>query len=155
MSMQAYRRILAFIELTPEGEQVARRAAALAQATGARLALATVVDTTGEETTLAPVLTPGQARAALAATLEHRLALLATRIGAQKAESLALAGPLGTMIEELLQRWQPELVLAAAHQTFGLNRRSQRGPSYDLLLVQLPPPATFTGRLVRALVAAF
>lgn len=152
--MQGYRRILALIELTPDGEQVARRATALAHATGARLALATVADTTDEETSLAPVLTPGQARAALAATLERRLAHLAARIGASQAEVLALAGPRTVMLDELLERWQPDLVLAAAQPGLGPGWRPRRDAPCDLLLVRLPPPRTLTGRLVRALAAA-
>lgn len=153
--MHGYRRILAVIELGPDGEQVAGRAAALAQLTGARLALATIADTVGEESSLAPVLTPRQARAALAASLKHRLTHLATRIDAQQAELLVLAGPRSLMIEELVEQWQPDLVLAAAHKSFGLERHQGGASTWDLLLVRLPAPRSLTGRLVHRLAWVF
>ncbi|MEJ5211597.1 MAG: hypothetical protein WHV61_09235, partial [Burkholderiales bacterium] len=62
--------------------------------------------------------------------------------------------PRGVMLDELLERWQPDLVLAAAQPGHGPGWRARRDPPCDVLLVRLPPPRTLTGRLVRALAAA-
>ncbi len=154
--MHGYRRILAVIEPSPEGEKVARRAHALACLQGATLGVAVVVeDGPIEESSHAPFLTPRQARAMLGRELRRRLEHLLRRIGAADAEPLVAVDGLSPLLSE----WAPDLVLVGSHAAFGLermgSRRDDAQPSFDLLVVHVPRPRTVTGRLVRALAAAF
>lgn len=154
--MLDYRRILAVIDPSPEGEKVARRAHALACLQGATLGVAALVENEPiEESSHAPFLTPRQARAMLARELGRRLEHLLQRIGAATAEPLVAVNGLSRLLSE----WAPDLVLVGCHAAFGMEQIGLRcddaQPPFDLLIVHVPRPRTVTGRLLRTFVAAF
>lgn len=154
--MNPYRSLLAVIDLSPEGEHVARRALAMARQSGATLRVATVApQDLAEESSHVPFLTPRQARAALCRDLTRRLDHLLRRIGAEGTCFRVVEDSL----DEILTEWAPELVLVGSHETFRLEERARRlrghGSHFDLLVVHVERRRGFTGRLVHALVAAF
>lgn len=160
--MANYRKILALVDIAPNGERVAQRALKMAQLYNATLATATIIDyTPGYESGHAPFLTPNQACDALVKQFSGKLDLLLNRIGAAGAESIVVAGALKPCVTDVLQSWQPDLVVVGSHATFGLDRpetllgRHAVTRSFDVLVTQVEQRQKIGGRLVHALTAAF
>jgi nucleotide-binding universal stress UspA family protein len=160
--MRSYRRILSLIDISPNGEKVARRALQLAQLCNASLGAATVVDyTPGYESGHAPFLTPRQARDALVKEFTRKLGHLIERIGGSGTENIVAAGQVKSSVRDILQSWNPDLVIVGSHEPYGLDqlrtemaKRPDALP-FDILVVQMEQPRSFGGRFVRALAAAF
>ena len=150
-----YRRILTLVDFDSQAEAVARRGLQLARLHGATLALAGLVDyTPGEECEdYIPVMTPNRMRAAIAQDVSSKLQLLGDRIGAAGAEVIAAQGSRAAALADLVNSWQPDLVVVGAHTRLGLNGWGGQLP-FDVLTLQAEHP-TLGGRVVRALASAF
>lgn len=159
--MRSYRRILSLIDVSPNGEKVARRALQMAKLYNATLGIATVIDyTSGYESGHAPFLTPQQAQDAVVKDFSRRLDHLIERVGASGAEGIVAAGHLKSSVRDVLQSWDPDLVLIGSHEPYGLDqpkpllgKHSDTLP-FDILVVQIEQPRHIGGRFVRALASA-
>jgi nucleotide-binding universal stress UspA family protein len=160
--MRSYRRILSLVDISAQGEQVAQRALQMARLYNATLSVATVVDyTPGYESGHAPFLTPQQAQQTLVKDFSRRLDHLIARVGGSGVEAMVAAGELRSSVRDMLQSWDPDLVIVGSHEPYGLDqpkslrlKRSDALP-FDTLVVQMAQPQTIGGRVVRALAAAF
>jgi nucleotide-binding universal stress UspA family protein len=160
--MRSYRRILGLIDISANGEKVARRALQMAQLYNATLGTATVVDyTPGYESGHAPFLTPQQAQDAVVKDFSRKLDHLLDRIGGSGVEGIVAAGHVKSSVRDILQSWDPDLVIVGSHEPYGLDQPksmlTKRGDAlpFDILVVQMEPPKHFGGRFVRALATAF
>lgn len=157
--MRSYRRVLALVEIRPESEAVARRAAQLARFYGATLALAAVVDyTPGLECDHVPFKTPGEMREAIARDLRGKLDHLADGIGAAGSEIIVVSGKMAQAVEDIAGSWRPDLVLVGSKAPHGLDRPAANAAKtgerpYDVLIVQNGRTG-FAGRLIHALAAS-
>lgn len=159
--MRSYRRILSLIDISANGEKVARRALQMARLYNATLGTATIVDyTPGYESGHAPFLTPQQAQDALVKDFTRRLNHLIERIGGG-AEGIVTAGHVKSSVRDILQSWDPDLVIVGSHEAYGLDQpKSLMGKHsaplpFDILVVQMEQAKHFGGRFVRALATAF
>lgn len=158
--MAIYRRILALADISANGEAVARRAAQMALAHNATLAVAALVDyTPGFECDHIPFRTPQEMREAIARDVAGKLDDMVARIGLGGAEVIVAGGDAEKAGADLVRSWRPDLVLVGSHAPHGLDapprslvRRDGRLP-FDVLIVQMGKPS-FTGRLIQALSAA-
>lgn len=160
--MRAYRRILCLIDISANGEKVARRALQMAKLYNATLGTATIVDyTPGYESGHAPFLTPQQAQNAVVKDFSRKLDQLIERIGGGGAEGIVAAGQVKSSVRDILQSWDPDLVIVGSHEPYGLDQPKSLLPKhgdilpFDILVVQMEQPKHFGGRLVRALATAF
>lgn len=160
--MRHYRNILAIIDISMNGELVVQRALTMAQLYNATLATATIIDyTPGYESGHAPFLTPTQACDALIKQFSGKLDLLLSRCGAAGVESIVAAGDLKSSVADVVQSWQPDLVVVGSHETFGLDQpksifgRKAITLPFDVLVTQLAPRKNIGGRLVHTITAAF
>ena len=160
--MGNYRKMMAIVDISPNGERVAQRAFKMAQLYNATLAIATIIDyTPGYESGHAPFLTPNQACDALVKQFSGKLDLLLNRIGAAGVESIVVAGELKPAVADVVQSWQPDLVVIGSHETFGLDQpksvfgRHAITLPFDVLVTQIDQQKHIGGRLVHALTAAF
>lgn len=158
--MHGYRKILTLVDISQNGERVARRAHGMARLYNAALAAATVVDyTAGYEDH--GVLTPSQTCDALVRQFTMRLNHLLGRIDASGAETIVAAGHLRSSVMDVLQSWQPDLVIVGSHEPYGLDQpkslfgRHAGSLPFDILVVHMETPQPIVGRLVNALSAAF
>lgn len=158
--MPAYRRIMALVDVGANGETVARRAAQMALAHNAALAVASIVDyAPGFESDHIPFRTPQELREAIARDVAGKLDKLVSRIGLGGAEVIVATGETDKATADLAHSWRPDLVLVGSHAPQGLDappkamvRRDGRLP-FDLLIVQMGKPS-LAGRLIQALSAA-
>ncbi len=119
--MQAYRRVLAVIDVDRRGESVARNAWELARRQGACLALGHVLDYgRGFDCDHAPFLTPEEVETKLTAIVRRHLAALARRLGAPDAACLVAGGPPEHGVATLAAGWQPDVVIVGAQAAHGL-----------------------------------
>ncbi len=90
--MRSYRRILSLIDLTENGESVARRGLQLARMYNAALALSVIVDyAPGFECDHVPFRTPQQMRDAIVRDVKSKLDSIIATIGAGGAEAVVVA----------------------------------------------------------------
>lgn len=158
--MATYRRIMALIDISTNGEAVARRAAQMALAHNAALAVAAIVDyTPGFECDHIPFRTPQEMREAIGRDVAGKLDDMVTRIGLGGAEVIVVSGETEKATADLARSWRPDLMLVGSHAPQGLDappqslvRRDGRLP-FDLLIVQMSKPS-LAGRLIQALSAA-
>jgi len=123
--MKPYRRILAVIDIPPKGENVVRRALALARANEAELMVATVVDLdTGFESDHVPFMTPQQLRERTAQDIRQRLDLMLARIGAPGVEARVLTGRTNPQVVSLSEDWRPDLIVGAPRETAAIQEAS-------------------------------
>lgn len=158
--MNSYRKILTLVDISENGERVARRAHNMARLYNASLAAAMVVDyTPGYEDH--GTLTPGQTCDALVKQFTLRLNHLLGRIDASGTEAIVAAGHLKSSVMDILQSWQPDLVIVGSHEPYGLDQpkalfgRHAHSLPFDILVVQMAAPQPIVGRLVHALSTAF
>ena len=159
--MRSYRRILGLIDISANGEKVARRALQMARLYNAAMGAATVVDYMPGESGHASFLTPQQAQDAVVKDFSRKMDHLISRIGASGSESIVAAGHVKSSVRDILQSWEPDLVIVGSHEPYGLDqpksllsKRTDTLP-FDVLVVQMEQPAHIGGRLVRALATAF
>ena len=157
--MRSYRRILGLIDLSANGETVARRALQMARVHNAALGVAVVVDyTPGFESDHVPFRTPQEMRDAMVKDVRGKLEGLIDNIGAAGAEAIVVAAPAGKAIAEIAASWQPDLVLVGSQSPHGLHdpARLKLGSElpFDVLVVQMGRPS-LAGRLLHALSQAF
>jgi universal stress protein A len=151
--MHAYHRILAAVDLSSRGEQVARRALHVSRLCGARLLVAHVVDHhTGFESDHVPFLTPQEIRAELAKVAGRRLEEMMERIGATEAQTRVETGPSGKAVAELAAGWQPDLVIVGSHAPHDLQGARRLNHPFDVLVVQMES-RNLAGRLLHSLAA--
>jgi len=160
--MRTYRKILTLVDISPNGERVAQHALNMARLYNATLASATIIDyTSGYESDHAPFLTPNQMRQAMVQQFSGKLERLLNRIGATGVEAIVAAGELKSAVTDVVQSWQPDLVVVGSHETFGLDQpksvfgRHAITLPFDVLVTQIEQPKNIGGRLVHALTAAF
>lgn len=152
--MRTYRRILALIELSPEGEAVARRALQMARAFNAALGIGFVVDyQPGFECDHVPFRTPAEMREAIVGDVRGKLDRMVAAIGAAGAEVLVVSGTQGAAVTEMVGSWQPDLLLTGSEAARGLDATDKDLP-FDVLRVRTGRPG-LVGRLIHALAGAF
>lgn len=158
--MHGYRKIMTLIDISENGERVARRAHSMARLHNSALAAATIVDyESGYEDH--GLLTPGQTCDALVKQFTMRLNHLLGRIDASGTEAIVAAGQLKSSVMDVLQSWQPDLVIVGSHEPYGLDQpktlfgRHASSLPFDILVVQIATPQPIVGRLVHALSNAF
>lgn len=150
--MEAYRRILAAVDLDANTELVLHRAWRLARRFDSELLVLHVVDYhAGFESDYIGSLTGPQLNAALADQAEKRLRAMLDRVGARGVEVRAVVGDLKKACREFATAWRPDLVVVGANATHGLRQRRQELP-FDVLIVQLDTPAA-PARFLRSLLA--
>lgn len=159
--MRSYRRILSLVDLTQNGESVARRALQLARMYNAALALSVIVDyTPGFESDHVPFRTPLEMRDAIIRDVRGKLDDIIATIGAAGAEAVVVAAPMDRAMAEIARVWQPDLVLLGSHaprilqQAAASDFGGRAKLPFDVLTVQVGRPS-LAGRLVNALSAAF
>jgi nucleotide-binding universal stress UspA family protein len=159
--MRSYRRILSLIDLTENGESVARRGLQLARMYNAALALSVIVDyTPGFESDHVPFRTPQQMRDAIVRDVKSKLDGIIAAIGAGGAEAVVVAASTPRAMAEIAKVWQPDLVLVGSHAPRILQQPAASAVGgnaklpFDVLTVQVGRPS-LAGRLVNALSTAF
>jgi universal stress protein A len=158
--MTAYHRILALVDVGRRGEQVALRAAELAAAHKAELAIASNVDySPGFECDHVPLRSPGQMQQAIMRDVAERLGEATQRLGISGAEVIVTSGSEGRAVDDLVRSWRPDLVLVGSHAPHGLQQGVGQPPRhgkplpFDLLVVRIGRPG-LAGRLIHALASA-
>jgi hypothetical protein len=152
--MRSYRRVLALVTVTADGEAVARRAVQLARFHRATLALAAVVDyTPGLECDHAPFMTPEQMRHTIVRDVRGKLDRLASNIEHDGGcEIIVACSRERDLVGQLIRSWRPDIVLVGSRAPHGIDKNVGKTP-FDVLIVQ-NGRQSFTGRLINALAAS-
>lgn len=144
--MPTYHRILGAIDLTSNGEEVARLAWQLARVHGASLALIQAVDyQSGYESDHIPFRTPMEMQEILVHTMRQKLDQVAERFVMTTTECHVMVGEPGAVLQTFAYNWQPDLVIAGSDAPHRLNdnwinRLLLRSPiigSFDRLILQV------------------
>lgn len=109
-----YQRVLALIKLDRTDERIARKALLLARMSRAQLLFLHLIEPDAALDGGYPAAAASTGAAALEAGAVRRLEFMATQLGAGEAECIARSGPLRQTFRQVLQTWQPDLVVAAA-----------------------------------------
>ncbi len=109
-----YRRVLALINFDSTDETIARKALLLARLNRAQLVFLHLIEPNAALDGGYPAASTKADAASLEAGARHRLDFLVTQLGAGEAECMACSGPLRQTFKQVLQTWQPDLVVAAA-----------------------------------------
>lgn len=135
--IQAYRRVLALLNLDGTDETLARKALLLARLNRAELVFLHLI---APDAALDgyPAAGAKAEAAAFEAAARRRLDFLAARLGAGEAECVALYGPARQMFRLALSKWQPDLVVATREADF-------LSGAHDVLILGKPDRA-FGGR---------
>lgn len=144
-AMAVYSHILAAVDLGPDSEALARRAVTIAQAFGARLGLAHVVEYVMAEPAGEVLVPPPMSlEPELARSAEARLAALAESVGAATATRHVAIGNIPAELDRLVEESQADLLITGAHERHGFavfvghtERSVLRHTACDVLVVRL------------------
>lgn len=157
--MTIYHRVLALVDIGRRGDQVMLRAAELAAAHKAELAIAAIVDyAPGFECDHIPFRSPQEMQRAIVRDVADKLGEKACRLGIGGAEVIVSSGREDEAVADLMRSWRPDLVLVGSHAPHGLqkavaeNGRDKPLP-HDLLVVRIGRPG-LAGRVIQALASA-
>lgn len=146
-----YRRVLALVNLDGTDEKIARKALLLARLNRAHLVFLHLVEPDAALDGGYPAASAKAQAEAFKAGALRRLDFMAAQLGAGEAECIACHIPTRQAINPVLQRLQPDLVVAATE--FGL----QPG-SYDVLILgqgTKPKDGTLISRIIGWLGGSF
>ena len=160
--MPTYQKILCLTDTSFQGERVVQRALQMARMNNATLAVATIIDyAPGYDSCHAPFLTPQQVQKSLIKEFTAKLDRMLEKAGGPGIETIVAMGEEKPTVRDLLQSWDPELVIVGSHAAFGFDHsqslfgQHSAPRAFDTLVVQMEQPRAFGGKLVRALASAF
>lgn len=151
--MKTYRRILSVADLSTHGLATARQAGALALKHGAQLGLGHVVDWDHGSNEFS-VLTPQDIEMRLEIVVKRKLVEMAALIGAANAQTCISFRPGQHGLAEMLQGWQPDLLILDARNSFGLVDSpcsASLGWHCDILSIDIPVPSFHLAGLFQVL----
>ncbi|MBI5121437.1 MAG: universal stress protein [Rhodospirillales bacterium] len=151
--MKTYRRILSVADLSTHGLATARQAGALALKHGAQLGLGHVVDWDHGSNEFS-VLTPQEIEMRLEIVVKRKLFEMASLIGAAKAHACVSFLPGRQGLAEILQGWQPDLLVLDARNSFGLVDSActvSLGWPCDVMSLDIPVPSFHLSGLFQVL----
>jgi universal stress protein A len=119
--MRDYRKILVCLDLTEESEQIAGRAKALADASGAELTLLHVVEYVPVEPMGEALLPAVQIEGELAERARVRIAELAARTGLAEREQLVHTGNIKTEVVRVAQTRAIDLIVIGSRERHGVS----------------------------------
>lgn len=119
--MRDYRKILVCLDLTEESEQIAGRAKALADASGAELTLLHVVEYVPVEPMGEALLPAVQIEGELADRARVRIAELAARLGLAEREQLVHTGNIKTEVVRVAQTRAIDLIVIGSRERHGVS----------------------------------
>lgn len=151
--MTSYRRILSVADLSAHGLATARQAWALALKHGAQLCLGHVVDWDHGNGDFS-MLTPPEIESRLEIVVKRKLMEMSALIGAVNAQSCVSFKPGQQGLAEILQGWQPDLLILETRNSFGLagsTSAAHLGWDCEIQTIDIPVPSFHLAGLFQVL----